>query len=54
MVYVGAAVQGYQGGASRTFVLGTPSSAQLAAPDVVCSAYDAPLSLKPVRFIPLV
>ncbi len=45
MVDVGAAVQGYQGDATRTFVLGTPSSAQREAWDVVCRAYDAALSL---------
>jgi Xaa-Pro aminopeptidase len=45
MVDVGAALQGYQGDATRTFVLGTPSSAQLAAWDVVRRAYDAALTL---------
>jgi Xaa-Pro aminopeptidase len=45
MVDVGAAVQGYQGDATRTFVLGTPSSAQLAARDVVRRAYEAALNL---------
>jgi Xaa-Pro aminopeptidase len=45
MVDVGAAVQGYQGDATRTFVLGTPSRAQADAWEVVCRAYDAALSL---------
>jgi Xaa-Pro aminopeptidase len=45
MVDVGAALEGYQGDATRTFVLGTPSSAQLAAWDVVRRAYDAALTL---------
>ena len=45
MVDVGAALEGYQGDATRTFVLGTPSSAQLAAWDVVRRAYDAALAL---------
>jgi Xaa-Pro aminopeptidase len=45
MVDVGAAVHGYQGDATRTFVLGTPSSAQLEAWDVVRRAYDAALDL---------
>jgi Xaa-Pro aminopeptidase len=45
MVDVGAALDGYQGDATRTFVLGTPSSAQLEAWDVVRRAYDAALSL---------
>jgi Xaa-Pro aminopeptidase len=45
MVDVGAAVQGYQGDATRTFVLGTPSNAQREAWDVVCRAYDAALNL---------
>jgi Xaa-Pro aminopeptidase len=45
MVDVGAALQGYQGDATRTFVLGTPSGAQLAAWDVVRRAYDAALNL---------
>ena len=45
MVDVGAAVEGYQGDATRTFVLGPPSSAQLEAWAVVRGAYDAALSL---------
>ena len=45
MVDVGAAVDGYQADATRTFVLGPPSSAQLEAWDVVRRAYDAALSL---------
>jgi Xaa-Pro aminopeptidase len=45
MVDVGAAIHGYQGDATRTFVLGTPSSAQLGAWDVVRRAYDAALDL---------
>ena len=45
MVDVGAALHGYQGDATRTFVLGTPSPTQLAAWDVVRRAYDAALEL---------
>jgi Xaa-Pro aminopeptidase len=45
MVDVGAALEGYQGDATRTFVLGPPSSAQLEAWDVVRRAYDAALNL---------
>ena len=45
MVDVGAALEGYQGDATRTFVLGPPSSAQLEAWDVVRRAYDAALDL---------
>jgi Xaa-Pro aminopeptidase len=45
MVDVGAALEGYQGDATRTFVLGPPSRAQLEAWDVVRRAYDAALSL---------
>jgi Xaa-Pro aminopeptidase len=45
MVDVGASLQGYQGDATRTFVLGTPSRLQLAAWDVVRRAYEAALNL---------
>lgn len=45
MVDVGASLQGYQGDATRTFVLGPPSSAQRAAWDVVRRAYEAALAL---------
>jgi Xaa-Pro aminopeptidase len=45
MVDVGAALQGYQGDATRTFVLGSPSRAQLDAWDAVRRAYDAALEL---------
>lgn len=45
MVDVGAALQGYQGDATRTFVLGEPTKAQRDAWDVVRRAYDAALEL---------
>jgi len=45
MVDVGAALHGYQGDATRTFVLGAPSRAQLEAWDAVRRAYDAALEL---------
>jgi Xaa-Pro aminopeptidase len=45
MVDVGAALEGYQGDATRTFVLGTPSRAQREAWDVVRRAYEAALEL---------
>jgi Xaa-Pro aminopeptidase len=45
MVDVGAALQGYQGDATRTYVVGTPTQTQLAAWDVVRRAYDAALEL---------
>jgi Xaa-Pro aminopeptidase len=45
MVDVGAAVQGYQGDATRTFVLGEPTREQLAGWDVVRRAYEAALEL---------
>lgn len=45
MVDVGAALQGYQGDATRTFVVGTPTQTQLDAWDVVRRAYDAALEL---------
>jgi Xaa-Pro aminopeptidase len=45
MVDVGAALHGYQGDATRTFVLGAPSREQLAGWDAVRRAYDAALEL---------
>jgi Xaa-Pro aminopeptidase len=45
MVDLGAAWQGYQADATRTFVLGQPSRAQLGAWDVVRRAYDASVEL---------
>lgn len=45
MVDVGADIGGYQGDASRTFVLGAPSAAQTRGWDVVRRAYDAVLAL---------
>jgi Xaa-Pro aminopeptidase len=45
MVDVGATVQGYQGDATRTFVLGEPSREQQAGWDVVRRAYEAALEL---------
>jgi Xaa-Pro aminopeptidase len=45
MVDLGAAMHGYQGDASRTFVLGPPSRAQREAWDVVRRAYEAALAL---------
>jgi len=45
MVDVGATLQGYQGDATRTFVLGEPSRDQLSAWDVVRRAYEAALAL---------
>jgi Xaa-Pro aminopeptidase len=45
MVDVGAAHRGYQGDATRTFVVGRPSRAQLEAWDAVCRAYAAALEL---------
>jgi len=45
MVDVGAALQGYQGDATRTYVVGTPTQTQLDAWDVVRRAYDAALEL---------
>jgi Xaa-Pro aminopeptidase len=45
MVDVGATLQGYQGDATRTYVLGEPSREQLAGWDVVRRAYDAALAL---------
>jgi len=45
MVDLGAAVQGYQADATRTFVLGRPSRRQLEAWDVVRRAYEATLAL---------
>jgi Xaa-Pro aminopeptidase len=45
MVDVGAAVNGYQADATRTFVLGPPSRAQLEGWDVVRRAYEASLAL---------
>jgi Xaa-Pro aminopeptidase len=45
MVDLGAQVDGYQGDASRTFVLGTPSAEQRRGWDVVRRAYDAALEL---------
>ena len=45
MVDVGATVEGYQGDATRTFVVGDPSREQLAAWDVVRRAYEAALEL---------
>ncbi len=48
MVDVGATIQGYQGDATRTFVLGFPGRAQLDAWDVVRRAYEAALaSIRP-------
>jgi Xaa-Pro aminopeptidase len=45
MVDVGATMQGYQGDATRTYVLGEPSREQLRGWDVVRRAYDAALEL---------
>ena len=45
MVDVGATLQGYQGDATRTYVLGEPTRAQLRGWDVVRGAYDAALAL---------
>jgi Xaa-Pro aminopeptidase len=45
MVDLGAAWQGYQADATRTFVLGQPSRAQLDAWDLVRRAYEASLAL---------
>lgn len=45
MVDVGAALHGYQGDATRTFVLGAPTRAQLHAWDAVRRAYDTALEL---------
>jgi len=45
MVDLGAATQGYQADATRTFVLGPPSRRQLDAWDVVRRAYEATLEL---------
>lgn len=45
MVDLGAAVQGYQADATRTFVLGPASSRQLEGWDVVRRAYEAALEL---------
>src|SRR4029077_14303701 len=45
MVDAGAALQGYQGAATRTVVRGEPSRVQLAGWDVVRRAYDAALAL---------
>jgi Xaa-Pro aminopeptidase len=45
MVDVGAALQGYQGDATRTYVVGAPSQTQLDRWDVVRRAYDAALEL---------
>ncbi len=45
MVDVGAEVDGYQADATRTFVVGAPSRAQLQAWDVVRKAYDAAMEL---------
>jgi Xaa-Pro aminopeptidase len=45
MVDLGAAVHGYQGDATRTFVLGQPSRAQREAWDVVRRAYEAAIDL---------
>jgi Xaa-Pro aminopeptidase len=45
MVDLGAAWQGYQADATRTFVLGRPSHRQLEAWDVVRRAYEASLDL---------
>jgi Xaa-Pro aminopeptidase len=45
MVDLGAAVQGYQADASRTFVLGPPNRRQLHAWDVVRRAHEATLEL---------
>lgn len=45
MVDVGAALEGYQGDATRTYVAGTPTRTQLDAWDVVRRAYDAALGL---------
>lgn len=45
MADVGAALQGYQGDATRTYVAGTPTKAQLDAWDVVRRAYDAALDV---------
>ena len=45
MVDVGAALQGYQGDAARTWVIGTPSRTQVERWDVVRRAYDAALEL---------
>jgi len=45
MVDVGASLQGYQGDATRTYVLGEPTREQLRGWDVVRRAYDAALEL---------
>jgi Xaa-Pro aminopeptidase len=45
MVDLGAEVDGYQGDASRTLILGRPTRAQRQAWDVVRRAYDAALAL---------
>lgn len=45
MVDLGAALNGYQGDATRTFVLGKPSKAQREAWDIVRRAYEAALAL---------
>jgi Xaa-Pro aminopeptidase len=45
MVDVGAALQGYQGDATRTYVVGTPTRTQLDAWGIVRRAYDAALKL---------
>jgi D-alanyl-D-alanine dipeptidase len=45
MVDVGATLQGYQGDATRTFVLGEPTREQQRGWDVVRRAYDAALEL---------
>ena len=45
MVDLGAAVQGYQADATRTFVLGPPSRRQLEGWDVVRRSYEATLAL---------
>ncbi|HKV46256.1 MAG TPA: Xaa-Pro peptidase family protein [bacterium] len=45
MVDLGAEVEGYQADATRTFVVGAPSRAQLRAWDVVRRAYEAAVGL---------